>query len=196
MLVAIQAVPGASTRNGMTRRATSGPATQRIVVATATTADVPTAITNAADHPGPRRPTCSRVQSTSTGSGGCPFTWVGYRWRWVTNPRTNCAGFPTEGSAARYSVVLVRGDATARQPLDAASSTAHPAAHAQAQPSSDRHGNLRVSGVAATMAIPTAAAGHNGQIWIRCRRWPKNGAAVPSCRCCLAGACAPRCTAV
>ena len=48
------------------------------------------------------------------------------------NPRTNCAGLRTEGNAARYSVVLVRGAATARQPLDAASKTAHPAAHAHA----------------------------------------------------------------
>ena len=80
---------------------------------------------------------------------------------WATNPRTNCAGLPTEGNAARYSVVLVRGEATARQPLDAASKTAHPAAHAHAQPSSGHHRTLRVSGAAATMATPRAAAGHN-----------------------------------
>ena len=89
-------------------------------------------------------------------------------------------------------VLLVRGDATARQPLDAASSTAQPAADAQAQPISAVQDSWRASGAATTVAIPKAAAGHSGASSIRCRRWPKKGAAVPSCRCCLAGACAPR----
>ena len=186
---------GQGRETGSRARATSSPATQRIVAATATTAEVPTAITNAADHPGPRRPRCSRDHRTSTGSGGCAFTWVEYRWAWAMNPCTNCAGLPTEGNAARYSVELVRGEATARHPLDAASKTAQPAAHAHAQPSRGHQRSLRVSGAAATMATPRTAAGHNVPTSIRCRRWPKNGAAVPSCKCCLAGACAPRCTA-
>ncbi len=96
------------------------------------------------------------------------------------NPCTNVTGFPTYVNEARYSVLRVIGAATARQPLDAASNTAHAAALAHAQTSSSHHFIRRTNGAAITTAIPNAAAGHSGLSSIRCRRVPKNGAAVPS----------------
>ena len=77
MLVATNIAVGARTRNGSARRACTGPATIRTVIAMAGTAAQPAPTISAAAGTGPCRPAWSSAHSTITGSGGWPLTCSG-----------------------------------------------------------------------------------------------------------------------